>query len=68
MLGRHLNEYEFSSSSRNAQSRVQQGSSGQLEALVAKVHWTLALYVDEGIVRLWEGLRHCLMCDTVSPQ
>lgn len=36
--------------------RAQIGSSSQLEALVGKVHWTLALYVDEGIVRLLEGL------------
>lgn len=68
MLRKHLNEHKFSISSRDAQSRAQQGGSGQLEALVGKVHWTLALYVDEGIVRLLGRLRHSLMWDTVSPQ
>lgn len=56
MLRKHLNKYEFSSSSRNAQNRAQIGGSGHLKALVGKVHGTLALYVDEGIVRLLEGL------------
>lgn len=68
MLGKHLNGYEFTSSSKNAQSRVEQGSSGQLEALAGKVNWALALYVDERIMRLWGGLRHSLMWDIVSTQ